>query len=83
MSFNVLFLVCGLVEDGFAALHGALEGLLPCVNAEVVEQIVPFWKQLVAAFVIAKEGSSEAGFGRSNVLNHYELLGGGNMSPKS
>lgn len=75
MSVYVLFLVCGLVEDGFAALHGALEGLLPCVDAEVVEQVVPFGEQFVAPVVLAKEGSREAGCRGPNVLNHYKLLG--------
>ena len=57
----MLFLVCGLVEYRFATLYRALEGLLSCVNSEMVEQIVPFGEQFITAVVLAEEGSGEAG----------------------
>jgi hypothetical protein len=53
----VLFLVCSLIEDGFAALNWAFEGLFPGMDAEMVEQVVPFREKLITPFVLAEEGS--------------------------
>lgn len=53
MSVHVLFLVRNLIKRKAAALHRADKGLLPSVNSEVVEQVVPLPKDLAAEGVIA------------------------------
>jgi hypothetical protein len=42
----MLLLIGSLIKSGIASLHGALEGFFPCVNADVIKQIVPLGENL-------------------------------------
>lgn len=48
----MLSLVGHLVESEAAPLYGTQEGSLACVDAEVVEEIVPLGKELATARVV-------------------------------
>jgi hypothetical protein len=75
MSIHVLFLICSLIKYRIAPLHRASEGFFPCVNAQMIKQIVPFWEKFVAPMVLTQESSCESRGRRPNVLNHYKALG--------
>ena len=48
VHIDVLLLVRYLIESEMASVDGALIGSFPCVNAQVVEEVMPFPEDLPA-----------------------------------
>lgn len=75
VDIKVFLLIGDLVEGHAAPLDRTLEGLLPCVYPQVVEEVVPFSEQFPTAIVIAAEHSwvsaIASGLGE---LEHWEIL---------
>lgn len=75
MGVDVLLLVGGLVECRIAALHRTFKWFLASVNADVVEQIVPFGEDFLTSLERADVGVCQSAARNSHVTKDDKILG--------
>jgi hypothetical protein len=73
VDVEVLLLVGNLVEAHCATVHGAGEGLLQSMHAEMIKEIVPFFEHSLAAIIFTSEYCRHSAGRGVVVFNQREL----------
>jgi len=75
MFIDVLLLVCGLIKGSIAALYWTFERLFSSVDANMVEEIVPFGKNFLTALECTDVGIRQAPARYTDIAKYDEVLG--------